>query len=163
MADEYLPAFLYFNHLIPVLFSSLLFLNLQKQLQMYLTDKTNRGRLILLIIIIIASAGLLLVNKSFLTDEGNSFCIHKSLLGFECPLCGLTRAAYSLFHFRIWDAISHNIAVVPLVLFVLNEIAALCTAYHNNLKVRKILLILLVSMLAGLYLYRICFFAGVCR
>jgi len=47
------------------------------------------------------------------------FCLHKLLIGFDCPGCGMTRAIYSFIHLDFLKAIEFNVSIVlfiPLIL-----------------------------------------------
>ena len=43
------------------------------------------------------------------------FCIHKLLLGFECPGCGMTRAIYSFLHLEVLEAIKFNFSIIGFI------------------------------------------------
>ncbi len=51
-------------------------------------------------------------------------CPFKSFTGWDCPGCGMTRAAYSLMHLDVAGAANHNLLFVvalPLVLWMLAD------------------------------------------
>jgi hypothetical protein len=53
--------------------------------------------------------------------NGKSFCLYKNLFGFECPGCGITRAAWLLIHLKFSGAFAMNkliIIVFPLAAFL---------------------------------------------
>ncbi|MBN2755418.1 MAG: DUF2752 domain-containing protein [Candidatus Goldbacteria bacterium] len=53
--------------------------------------------------------------------NGKSICLYKNLFGFECPGCGLTRAAWLLVHLKFYDAFAMNkliIIVFPMIIFI---------------------------------------------
>jgi hypothetical protein len=55
--------------------------------------------------------GLLLmafVPEKWMIDNGISLCLHKLLTGYECPLCGMTKATWCFSHFRFYDALIYN-------------------------------------------------------
>ncbi len=65
---------------------------------------------------ILLTAGLLIVYflpTDFLFHNPTSYCIHKNLLHFDCPGCGMTRAINCLLHGQFTQAIMFNISVIP--------------------------------------------------
>ena len=46
-------------------------------------------------------------------------CLFKWIFTIPCPGCGLTRAFRQLFQFHILEAISYNILVLPIFLFLI--------------------------------------------
>ena len=52
--------------------------------------------------------------------NGNTICVFTNIFGVECWGCGITRAIFSAFHFRFYDAWEYNplfVVVLPLLLF----------------------------------------------
>ena len=49
-------------------------------------------------------------------------CIFKSILGYSCPACGLSRGINRIFHMSIIDAIKYNILSIPVFIFILFSI-----------------------------------------
>jgi len=52
--------------------------------------------------------------------NGRSICLFKTFFGFECPGCGLTRAAWLLIHLEFSGAFAMNkliVIVFPLIAF----------------------------------------------
>ena len=46
------------------------------------------------------------------------YCIHKELLGFECPACGIRSALKDLLQCNVGTAIQDNSAIFPLIVFI---------------------------------------------
>lgn len=58
--------------------------------------------------------------------------------GFHCPGCGSQRAAHDLLHFRIGEAVQHNLMLIVVIVIVLSKAYAMTTkkyapAYYYNL------------------------------
>ncbi|HLO60023.1 MAG TPA: DUF2752 domain-containing protein [Bacteroidales bacterium] len=53
---------------------------------------------------------------------GKSLCIFKNVSGYQCPLCGMTRATFLALRFHAESAIHYNPLVVFLPLLLLSEI-----------------------------------------
>lgn len=68
----------------------------------------------------------------FLFNNPHTFCLHKKLLHFDCPACGMTRALYSVLHGQFKQAFSYNIGVFPLSILILQH-------YFSYLKQSKFL------------------------
>lgn len=49
-------------------------------------------------------------------------CIFKSITGYSCPACGLSRGVYQLFNFNILKAIKYNILSIPMFIFIITTI-----------------------------------------
>jgi len=49
-----------------------------------------------------------LVPENWIIGNGKSLCLHKLLTGHECPLCGMTKASWSLSHFQFLRAVTYN-------------------------------------------------------
>lgn len=70
-----------------------------------------------LIFIIATPIVLLILPKDFF-DSGNSICLSKLLLDFECLACGMSRACMHLIHLDFEEAYAYNMAsfiVLPLL------------------------------------------------
>jgi hypothetical protein len=50
--------------------------------------------------------------SDLLFRDSNPNCIHRKLLGIECPGCGMTRAIYSILHSDLKNALRLNFAAV---------------------------------------------------
>jgi len=96
-----------------------------------------------------------LIPCQILFDETHSVCIHYWLLGFQCPLCGMTRAVYEMTHLRFATAINYNAVVALLPLYLATDIATLFFKQNWLLQVRKTFLLLIIAGLLMLYAFRI--------
>jgi|WetSurMetagenome_2_1015567.scaffolds.fasta_scaffold04144_6 hypothetical protein len=64
---------------------------------------------------------LLFLPEKYLAGSG-SVCVFKNLTGYECPLCGMTRAAYYFIRFQPLLSLSYNPLVVFLPIWLVVEI-----------------------------------------
>ena len=107
---------------------------------------------------IVLTVGLLTVYflpTEFLFNSSQTFCIHKKLLHFDCPGCGMTRALYSFMHFRFYDAVNFNFGVFTLVPLLTTEIV-LSLRFNNSLiNFRNLFYLLLCLSLIIIYIERI--------
>jgi hypothetical protein len=87
-------------------------------------------------------------------SDSESVCIHYHLLGFQCPLCGMTRAVHLFLHFHFLSAIQHNILVLFLPFYLLADILSLILKYEWLCRLKKILLLLLAVAFVVLYVFR---------
>jgi hypothetical protein len=90
-----------------------------------------------------------------LFDETHVVCIHYYLLGFHCPLCGMTRAVHEFTHLQFASAINYNVVVVLLPLYLIMEIATIFFKQKWLVQVRKTVVILIIAGLLLLYIFRI--------
>ena len=61
---------------------------------------------------------ILLILPSTFFDKGESLCLSKSLAGYECYACGLTKATMHFVHFefqKAWDFNKLVFIVVPML------------------------------------------------
>ena len=81
-------------------------------------------------------------------------CLHKLLLGFDCPGCGMTRAIYSFLHLEFLKAIKFNISIVlfiPLILlFTLDSFGLLNRSKFKH----NLVYVSFISLLFVVYLKR---------
>lgn len=70
----------------------------------------------------VLSALAILLYFSFNPERGLLFpkCPFNQMLGIHCAGCGSQRAIHDLLHFRITDAISHNVLLLP-AFFVVSQ------------------------------------------
>jgi len=88
-------------------------------------------------------------------DETKVVCIHKYLLGFQCPLCGMTRAVYQISHLQFASAVSYNVVVVLLPLYLAIDIAIIFFRQKALLVARKIVVAFILAGFILLYAFRI--------
>ena len=103
---------------------------------------------------ILLTAGLLTVYflpTEFLFHNPTSFCIHKNLLHFDCPGCGMTRALYSLLHGQFRQALLFNIAVAPLTILMTQHFLSYFLPTRPNNIFRKISVTLFTTVLLTQY------------
>jgi hypothetical protein len=84
-----------------------------------------------------------------------SYCMHKQLLGFGCPGCGLTRATYYLIHLKPLFALELNASVVFVIPTIFGELLyqLLNTEWSRNF--RFIVYFIFCLSLFSVYLIRI--------
>jgi len=97
----------------------------------FMVDKMLRNRLSAKdLSTVFVSAGLLIVfflPIDFLFHNPSTFCIHKNLLQFDCPGCGMTRALNCFMHGQFRQAFSFNIGIAPLVLLIVQHYSSYIT------------------------------------
>lgn len=106
------------------------------------------------IILLCGLVGLFFIPHDFLFNSP-TLCIHRQLLGFDCPGCGMTRALYSLLHLEFRTALHFNFAVFTLFPLLTTEIFL---GLHNNkglYKIRTGLYYILCLALITIYCFRI--------
>lgn len=92
---------------------------------------------------------------AILFDESNAVCIHHHLLGFQCPLCGMTRAVYQLMHLQFSSAVTYNFTVVFLPFYMGMDLATLFFEQNWLRVAKKIILAVIAAALVLLYAMRI--------
>lgn len=119
------------------------------------TTKIKADRLIT-----ISVALILLIVIYFYSERGGnalSFkCIHKSILGFECPLCGSTRATAEILHFNFSAAWHLNPAIFSLIIFFLFETTNLLLNCIYDKYRRYVIWFVIISFLI-IYIQRLIF------
>ena len=96
-----------------------------------------------------------LIPREVLFDETHVVCIHYYLLGFQCPLCGMTRAVHEITHLQFVSAINYNIVVALLPLYLIMDIATIFFKRNWLVQSRKAVVILIIAGLLLLYIFRI--------
>jgi hypothetical protein len=106
-------------------------------------------------ILLCGMAGLYFIPHDFLFNTAPTLCIHKRLLGFDCPGCGMTRALYSLLHLDFRTALHFNFGVFVLLPLFITEI--ILGLYYNGklFQIKKVLYYLLCISLTTIYILRI--------
>ena len=106
---------------------------------------------------VVLTAGLLTVYflpTDFLFHSSTSFCIHKNLLHFDCPGCGMTRALNCLLHGQFRQAIIFNIGIAPLTLLIVQHYSSYITQTNFTDNFRKISVWLLTATLLTQYIFK---------
>lgn len=96
-----------------------------------------------------------LLPREVIFDETKVVCIHKYLLGFQCPLCGMTRAVYQISHLQFVSAIGYNAVVVLLPVYLAVDIATIFFRQKALLVARKIVVAFIFAGFLLLYAFRI--------
>ena len=96
-----------------------------------------------------------LIPREQLFDETHVVCIHRYLFGFQCPLCGMTRAVYEFSHFRFISALNYNIVVVLLPIYLLTDIVTIFFRQNWLVQFRKAIVIVIIAGFVLLYIFRI--------
>jgi hypothetical protein len=107
------------------------------------------------IILLCGLVGLYFIPHDFLFNSSPTLCIHKRLLGFDCPGCGMTRALYSFIHLDFKTAIYFNFGVLVLFPLFMTEIALGFKYTKGLFKIRTVLYYLLCIALSIIYIERI--------
>lgn len=86
-------------------------------------------------------------------------CPFHLVTGFHCPGCGSQRAAHDLLHFRIGEALQHNVMMVVVVLLIVSKIYALISKrffprYYYNLGHKSYFTIGLVGVIFVYWILR---------
>lgn len=106
---------------------------------------------------VVLTAGLLTVYflpTDFLFHSSTSFCIHKNLLHFDCPGCGITRALNCFLHGQFRQAIIFNISIAPLTLLIVQQYFSYFLPSRPNEIFRKVSFGLLTATLLTLYIFK---------
>lgn len=100
----------------------------------------SKGRRILLVVLI----GVVIY--TYLADPSKGPilpCVFNKITGLYCPGCGMTRAVHSMLKFKFYQALRFNALVwilpIPLICYYF-------ISHKGNLKVARILLILMISI-----------------
>lgn len=98
---------------------------------------------------------LIFIPEHLLFTDKYSVCMHKIILGIECPLCGMTRACYEFVHFKFAAALQYNFNVFLLVLYIVSDVVSWAFSGKVINTVKKISLILFIIGLVILYIFRV--------
>jgi len=115
------------------------------------SDSNLLFRLVIIIVLLFIVA---LIPRYILFDETRVVCIHYFLFGFQCPLCGMTRAVYEFAHFRFISALNYNVVVVLFPIYLLTDITTLFFKQNWLSVVRKTVVILIITGFLLLYVFR---------
>lgn len=121
---------------------------------MFTQTKYNnqRIRIIALLILLVVIS---LIPSDTLFDARNTVCIHHRMFGFECPLCGMTRAVYQFIHLEFSSAFRYNAVIALLPLYLVLDITTLYFHQRWLQAARKGLVILILAAFLLLYCGRI--------
>jgi len=124
------------------------------------TKRISGNQLIRMIFIGFLLIIFVLIPREVVFDKTHIVCIHYYLLGFQCPLCGMTRAVYEFIHFHFQSAINYNPVVIMLPLYFAFDIG---TAFLHQKWLKTTKKLVLISIFAGflvLYLLRLAQYFG---
>lgn len=106
---------------------------------------------------VLLTVGLLTVYflpTDFLFNNLTTFCIHKNILHFDCPGCGMTRALNCLLHGDFRQAIIFNIGIAPLTLFIIQQYFSYFLPTRPNEIFSKLSIWFLTTTLLTLYIFK---------
>lgn len=115
-------------------------------------ENNQRFRIIILIIAILTVS---FIPHDLLFDETKVVCIHYYLFGFQCPLCGMTRAVYQITHLQFASALNYNMMVALLPVYFISDILSLFIRRNWLSTFKKNVFVLILIGLFLLYLFRI--------
>jgi len=86
-------------------------------------------------------------------------CYFNALTGYHCPGCGSQRAVHDLLHFRIFEALSHNVTIVLVALVLGAKAYAVMSKkyflkYHYNLGQKSFFTITIIVILFAYWILR---------
>ncbi len=122
---------------------------------MTITTQSDNNQRIRLVVIIILSAIVAFIPFEILFDESHPVCIHLYLLGFQCPLCGMTRAVHQFTHLQIASALHYNVVVALLPLYLTIDIVTLFFKQNWLNVTRLIIVYLIIAGFLSLYAFRV--------
>lgn len=118
------------------------------------------NRLVLYFVLIVILVVLYFIPEKVLFESRESFCVHKFILGIDCPLCGMTRAAHELLHFRFQSAFQYNFTIYLLSIFIIIDFMNYVFPFLRLRFIRKVSLILLLAGFGIIYGLRFGFYFG---
>ena len=119
------------------------------------TTQSENNQRIRLAVILLLLAIVAIIPNEILFDESHPVCIHLYLFGFQCPLCGMTRAVHQFAHLQIISAIHLNFVVVLLPLYLAVDIITLFFNQNWLKSARKIIIYVTLAGLLSLYAFSI--------
>jgi len=122
---------------------------------MEINVQQHKNHLIRLIVLLISLLFLMIIPFDTLFTKNQTICIHYHLLGFQCPLCGLTRAVHQFMHFHFASALNYNVVVAMLPLYLLIDIATYFLKRNWLWQMKKLVFVLIIVSLLALYAFRI--------
>lgn len=112
---------------------------------------------------IILTSGLVVIffiPSEYLLQNHTSYCIHKYLLKFDCPGCGMTRALNQLLHGEFRQALIFNLGIIPLTTFIIQQYFSYFLTEQKNESFRKFSIKFLTLSLSIIYIHRIIQYFG---
>lgn len=88
-------------------------------------------------------------------DTAPTVCLHYRFLGFQCPLCGMTRAVHHLMHFDISGALNYNWAVVFLPLYLIADLFSFLLKHSCFRLIRQGIFLTGIGALLVIYFQRL--------
>lgn len=98
---------------------------------------------------------IFLVPPEILFNDNVGLCLHKKLLGFDCPGCGMTRAIHSFLHLDFFKAANLNYAVFGLFPLLITQTVFQLTDIQELKIIRKLTFYAFIALLTGIYILRI--------
>lgn len=89
-----------------------------------------------------------------LFNQEHTLCVHKTILGFDCPGCGMTRSMSSFLHGDFSSALMLNVAIVPLVLIIVVHLFSYLYNSPTYLVIRKYAFVLFTVVILAQYFYK---------
>jgi hypothetical protein len=114
----------------------------------------SKNQLIRISVISLALLVLILIHFEQLS-KSHSVCIHYYLLGFQCPLCGMTRAVHLFMHLQFVSALQYNAVVALLPLYLIVDFSTYFYPQNWLIVAKRVVVILIVAGLIALYAFRI--------
>ncbi|MFA9389980.1 MAG: DUF2752 domain-containing protein [Prolixibacteraceae bacterium] len=119
------------------------------------SSKSSKNHLIRLIVLGLSVLVVLLIPFDVLFGTAYPLCIHYHILGFECPLCGMTRAVHALVHLQFLSALQYNVVVVLLPVFFVLDIVSFFNHVNWLLKLKKMVVFVIAISFLALYVFRV--------
>ena len=116
-----------------------------------ITNNQSIRLLVLLFLVLVVA----LISRDILFDETRVVCIHYYLFGFQCPLCGMTRAVHEVAHLRIASAINYNVVVVLLPIYLVVDATSVFYPQKWLAIVKKGVVVLILAGFIWVYVIRI--------
>jgi hypothetical protein len=94
------------------------------------------------------------LSPDFLFNNANTYCLHRILFKFDCPICGLTRAVYSALHGQFKQAFFYNMGILPLIFLIIQHFLSYFLKYEFSRRINQVLLWFLAIILISIYSYK---------
>ena len=118
-------------------------------------ERPLKNHVIRVIVICSLLSVMAVVPFNTLWPSQSTICIHYHLLGFQCPLCGMTRAVHQFLHFRFASALHYNVVVFLLPFYLVLDVVTLFFQSSWLKTSKRIAVIAITLAFFILYLYRI--------